>query len=116
EFKSEFESDSIQQIICGTLTTNDAKVDECVRLALELEDPEITINLRKHRSGTSSKYDTFWKTAAQFLAGKAADAVTAVDERRHDTIVHLATAISVNDLLNQIKRECLPEAPISSAQ
>ena len=43
---------------------------------------------------------------SQFLAGKAADAVTAVDERRHDTIVHLATAISANDLLYQIKREC----------
>src|SRR3954449_3683639 len=97
-------------------TTNDAKVNKRIRLALELGDPEITINLREHRSGTSSKYDTFWKTAAQFLAGKAADAVTAVDKRRHDTIVHLATAISVNDLLNQIKRECSPETPIPSAQ
>ncbi|GBC02254.1 hypothetical protein RclHR1_04520007 [Rhizophagus clarus] len=84
-------------------TTNDAKVDERVKLALELGDPDITIDLREHRSGRSSKYDTFWKIAAQFLAGKAADVVTAVDERRHDTVVHLATAISVNDLLNQIK-------------
>src|SRR3954453_12537830 len=90
-------------------TTNVAKVDECVKLALELGDPEITIDFREHKSGGSSKYDTFWKIAAQFLAGKAADAVTAVDERRHDTVVHLATAISVNDLLNQIKRECPPE-------
>ncbi|GES98595.1 hypothetical protein GLOIN_2v1782174 [Rhizophagus clarus] len=97
-------------------TTNDAKVDERVKLALELGDPDITIDLREHRSGRSSKYDTFWKIAAQFLAGKAADVVTAVDERRHDTVVHLATAISVNDLLNQIKRECPPETPIPSAQ
>ena len=97
-------------------TTNDAKVDECVKLTLELGDPDITIDLREHRSGRSSKYDTFWKIAAQFLAGKAADVVTAVDERRHDTVVHLATAISVNDLLNQIKRECPPETPIPSAQ
>ncbi|GBB97525.1 hypothetical protein RclHR1_00300004 [Rhizophagus clarus] len=93
-------------------TTNDAKVDERVKLALELGDPDITIDLHEHRSGRSSKYDTFWKIAAQFLAGKAADVVTAVDERRHDIVVHLATAISVNDLLNQIKRECLLETPI----
>ena len=97
-------------------TTNDAKVDERVKIALELGDPEIIIDLREHRSERSSKYDTFWEIAAQFFAGKAADAVTAVDERRHDTVVHLATAISVNDLLHQIKRECPPETPIPSAQ
>ena len=97
-------------------TTNEAKVNEHVRLALELGDPEITIDLHEHKDKKSSKYDIFWKTAAQFLAGKAADAVTAVDERRHDTIVHLATAISVNDLLHQIERECPSETPIPSAQ
>src|SRR5581483_7136011 len=102
--------------ISAANTINDAKVDERVRLALELGDPEITIDLREHGNGKPSKYDVFWKVAAQFLAGKAADAVTAVDERRHDTIVHLATAISVNDLLHQIKRECSPETPIPSAQ
>src|ERR1051325_9585467 len=95
--------------ISAANTTNDTKVDEYVRLALELGDPKITIDLREHGSGRSRKYNAFWKIAAQFLAGKAADAVTAVDERRHDTIVHLATAISVNDLLHQIKRECSPE-------
>jgi hypothetical protein len=69
---------------------NKAKVDERIRLALELGD--------------------------QFLAGKAADAVTAVDEHRHDTIVQLATVISVNDLLYQIERECPPEILIPSIQ
>jgi hypothetical protein len=97
-------------------TTNEAKVDERVKLALELGDPEIAIDLREHGSGRPSKYDSFWETATQFLAGKAADVVTAVDERRHDTVVHLATAISVNDLLQQIKLECPPETPIPSAQ
>src|SRR5436190_22720757 len=62
--------------ISAAETTNVAKVDERVRLALELGDPEITIDLREHRGGRSSKYDTFWKAATQFLAGKAADAVT----------------------------------------
>src|ERR1700722_1479599 len=87
-------------------TANEAKINERVRIALELGDPEVTIDLREHNNGKPNKYDTFWKIAAQFLEGKAADAVTAVDERRHDTIVHLATAISVNDLLHQIEREC----------
>ena len=97
-------------------TANEAKVDERVKLALELGDPEITIDLREHNNGQPGKYDVFWKIAAQFLEGKAADAVTAVDERRHDTIVHLATAISVNDLLHQIERECPSGTLIPSAQ
>ena len=97
-------------------TVNEAKVDERVKLALELGDPEITIDLREHNNGQPGKYDVFWKIAAQFLEGKAADAVTAVDERRHDTIVHLATAISVNDLLHQIERECPSGTLIPSAQ
>ncbi|CAB4395230.1 unnamed protein product [Rhizophagus irregularis] len=94
----------------------EAKVDERVRLALELEDPEITIDLREHNDGQPGKYNDFWKITAQFLAGKAADTVTAVDECRHDTVVHLATAISVNDLLHKIKHECSPEILIPSAQ
>ena len=36
-------------------TTDEAKVDEHVKLALELGDPEITIDLREHRSGRPSK-------------------------------------------------------------
>ena len=51
-------------------TINDAKVDERVRLALELGDPEIIIDLREHRRERSSKYDTFWKNAANFLQEK----------------------------------------------
>jgi len=111
---------TIYRMLTGDTSTsvnsNEAKVDERVKLALELGDPEIAVDLREHNSGRPGKYDVFWKTAAQFLAGKAADAVTAVDERRHDTIVHLATAISVNDLLHQIECKCPPETPIPSAQ
>ena len=111
---------TIYRMLTGNIsaaeTENEAKVDERVRLALELGDPDITIDLREHSNGRLNKYDIFWRIADQFLAGKAADAVIAVDERRHDTIVHLATAISVNDFLHQIKRECPPETPIPSAQ
>ena len=97
-------------------TANEAKIDERVRIALDLGDPEITIDLREHNNGRPSKYDIFWEIAAQYLEGKAVDTVIAVDKRRHDSIVHLATAISVNDLLHQIKRECSPETLIPSAQ
>ena len=54
---------TIYQMLTGDVsaanTTNDAKVDEHVRLALELGDPEITIDLREHGSERSRKYDVF---------------------------------------------------------
>ncbi|CAB5394997.1 unnamed protein product [Rhizophagus irregularis] len=102
--------------ISAAETANEAKVDARVKLALELGDSEVAIDLREHNDEQLTKYDIFWEVAAQFLAVKAADAVTATDERRHDTIVHLATAISVNDLLTQIERECPPGTLIPSAQ
>ncbi|CAG8612740.1 7401_t:CDS:2, partial [Scutellospora calospora] len=74
-------------------TTDQTKIDERIKIALDLRDPEIAVDLRK-----------------------AADAITAVDERRHDLIMHLATAISVNDLLRQIEKKCLTRTPIPSAQ
>ena len=74
-------------------SANEAKIDKRVRLALELGDSEIVIDLREHNNGRPGKYDIFWKVAVKFLVGKAADAITAVDERRHDMIMHLATAI-----------------------
>ena len=109
---------TIYRMLTGDTSTsvnsNEAKVDERVKLALELGDPEIAVDLHEHNSGRPSKYDDFWKTAAQFLAGRAADTITAMDECRHDTIVHLATAISVNDLLYQIEHKCPSEIPIPS--
>ena len=85
--------------ISAAKTANKAKVDEHVKLALKLEDSDIAINLCKYNDRRPDKYDIFWEIATQFLVEKAADAVTAIDECRHDTIVHLITAILVNDLL-----------------
>ncbi|CAG8523511.1 4076_t:CDS:2, partial [Scutellospora calospora] len=111
---------SIYKMLTGDMSASESLdekiIDTRIRLALDLGDPEISTDLREHNIGRPSKYDAFWKVAAQFLAGKTADAVVAVDERCHDTVVHLATAISVNDLLQQIRCECTPETIIPSAQ
>ena len=41
---------------------------------------------------------------------------TAVDERRHGQWTHLAKAISVNDMLQQVSQRCLSGTPIPSKQ
>ncbi|GES78596.1 uncharacterized protein LOC111112916 isoform X2 [Rhizophagus clarus] len=73
--------------VSATENTFEAKVNERIRLALEFRDSDITVNLREYK-----------------------------DKKSNMTVVHLATAISVNDLLHQIEHECLSETPIPSIQ
>ena len=64
------------------------KIDERLRLALDSEDPDIVIDLRQHNKGTPSKYDQFWQACEQYIQNTVE---TAVDDRRHDRIAHLAS-------------------------
>ncbi|GBB90338.1 hypothetical protein RclHR1_17260004 [Rhizophagus clarus] len=76
----------------------------------------IITDLQHFNEGRISIYDTFWEYAKKFLESTAQDSVIAVDERRHDPIVHLARAISVEDLKNQIAKLCPEGIPIPSVQ
>ena len=77
----------------------EAEVDERMRLLIDMEDPDIVIDLRHHNHGAESKYDVFWAECEQFLNE---DIGLAVDDRRHGEITHLARAISVRDLRDQV--------------
>lgn len=85
-------------------TTNQKEIDKRVRLAFELNDRKIICDLRELNKGRPGKYDEFWALSKDFLEGTAQEAVVAVDERRHNPIVHLVQAISVHDLLNSWSR------------
>ena len=50
--------------VLTVIAANEAKVNKHVRIALELGNSKIIINLREHNSGRSSKYDAFWRIAA----------------------------------------------------
>ncbi|SRR6266542_5147227 len=97
-------------------TANKAKVNEYVKIALDFSNPEIIIDLHEYNNERPSKYDSFWKIATQFLKEKAVDAIIAIDEYRYNLIIHLTTAISINDFLHQIEYKCLFEILISNAQ
>ncbi|RIB29082.1 hypothetical protein C2G38_2156325 [Gigaspora rosea] len=100
-------------------TTSQKEVDERVKLAFELNDPEIISDLRELNEDRLRKYDEFWAAGKKFLEGTAQEAVVAVDERRYDPIVHLAQAISVCDLCDMITKEVKKinlQAPIPSTQ
>jgi len=55
----------------------------------------------------------FWEECAKFLSEEVG---SAVDDRRHGQITHLARAISVHDLVEQVKSHCPPDTLIPSTE
>ena len=92
------------------------KVDERVDIMIELGDPEFISDLRHLNSGLTNKFDTFWNYAQKYFKNTVNETVLAVDERRHDTIQHLAQAISIRDLRQQVTNLCPSDTEIPSEQ
>ena len=64
----------------------------------DLEEPSLIYYLRNHY-GQKTKFDEFWSRAKDFIEE---DVGSAVDDRRHSTVVHMAKAISVRDLREKV--------------
>jgi hypothetical protein len=86
----------------GETLSQDA-LDKRVKQAIEMEDPAIVMDLRHLNTGKESQYDTFWDECSKFLQEVVG---TAVDDRRHTDVTHIATAISVRDFRDQVALRC----------
>ena len=94
----------------GSSSLSEQEVDERLCALFELEEPDLIYDLRAQNSGRpSDRFQIFWQKAKDFLEE---DVGTAVDDRRHLQVVHLAKAISVHDFRQQVKQRCPPEVSI----
>ena len=75
------------------------EVDVTVSTFFDLEEPELGFDLWHLYSGRASMFDMFWAKAKEFLEE---DVGTAINDWRHSEVVHLAKAISVRDLSEQV--------------
>lgn len=80
-------------------TSDQNEIDLRMKQAIEMEDPDIVTDLRHLNTGAKARYDPFWSECSKFLEQ---DVGTAVDDRRHTQVTHIATAISVRDLHDQV--------------
>ena len=87
----------------AAMNVHEEEIDERVKLILELEDPEVVLDLRALNTGRKSQYDVFWCECKKFLEETVG---TPVDDRRHGEVTHLARAISTRDLQEQVKARC----------
>ena len=76
------------------------EVDKRIKQIIDMEGPFVLLDLRALNSGRAVKFNSFWEACAKFLNE---DVGAAVDERWHGEITHLARAISVRDLVEQVK-------------
>ena len=90
---------------------SEAEIDTRVATLFELEEPGLVYDLRDHYSGRQSKFEVFWQKAKEFLEE---DIGTAVDDRRHSMVIHVAKAISVRDLREKVTERCPEDTPIPS--
>lgn len=73
-----------------------------------MEDPDVIADLRSLNTGQQSKYE---HECDNYLNEN-----TAVNDRRHGSITHIATAISIRDLIDQVKGRCPPDILIPSPE
>lgn len=93
-------------------STSQSLVDGRIEQIIDMEDAEVLPDLRVHNSGQVTKFDCFWKECQSFINE---DIGIAVDDRRHGTITHMARAISVRDLVQQVNDRC-PEGTLIPSQ
>ena len=55
-----------------------------------MEDPNVIRDLCSLNTGQSTRYDQFWEECDKYLNEN-----TAINDRRHGTVAHLALALSV---------------------
>ena len=77
--------------------SNQAAIDGRIMEFLLHDDPEIIMDLRELNS-RPRVYDDFFDIAAQLCDSQVDGIETAVDDRRHSIINHLAMALSASDL------------------
>ena len=96
----------------SSLTTAESEIDQRLREALEMEDPNVIVDLRELNRGHSSKFAGFWDKMKAFLYESSA-----VHERRHGETTFLAKSVSIRDLINQnlISQIC-PGEPVPSEE
>ena len=90
-------------------TLSEAEIDERMERVLEMENPDLVVDLRQLSTGKKSKYDAFWDECQKFLQEGIG---AAVDDRRHQVVTHMAAAVSASDLLEQVKKPCPDETHI----
>ena len=71
--------------MCSNLDSSE--IEKRVKLAVDMEDSDVIIDLQHLNSGRKSIYDIFWLECSKFIQECIGQAV---DDRRHQQVTHLS--------------------------
>ena len=91
----------------------EAEVDERMQQLIDMEDPDVVVDLRHLNQGTFPKYNAFWTECAKLVNE---DIGSAVDDQCHGEVTHLAHALSIRDLRDQVKANLPSDGPVPSIE
>ena len=92
----------------ASLTTAEKEIDARLREALEMEDPDLIIDMRGQNKGHSDRFAVLWEKMRVYL-----NESSAVHEHRHGEVTYMAKAISVRDLIQEVAK-MYPGEPLPS--
>ena len=100
---------NVYSYLTGDPSSKASKVSRDVQarlnLMLQSGDTDLVNDLRAFNEGQPEKYDIFWDAIGAFINKYE---LQAVDDRRHGSIAHMGMAMSIHDLITQVKKD-LPE-------
>ena len=85
----------------GARTTAEEEMDQRVSEALMMEDPEIIMDLRQLNTNGKDSFGVFWDKCSEYLSACT-------------SVTFMAKAISVRDLIEEVKKLCPTNIPIPS--
>ena len=104
---------SIYRELSGDNTNAEKLVDERIKFLLSSDDPDLVWDLRSLNEGQKGKYDLFWEECERFIEELAR---AAADERRHNNVTHLTTAMAAKDLHKFVSSRLPEDAPMPSVK
>ena len=87
---------------------DEAELQKRVNLLVDMDDVDVIVDLCHLNAGCKSMYETFWKECAKFIQESISQAV---DDCRHQSVTHFATAMLVPNLISQVSKTCPEGTP-----
>ena len=90
----------------------EASINKRVEMLLQFGDPDIVVDFRDQNPGRPPKYQKFWDETNTYIHNVAE--LASVQERRHESISYMASALSVRALRDNVAKRLPEGSPVPS--
>ena len=107
----------VYSYLTGDPSSQPSKIIKDVQARLDLilqsGDTDLVYDLRAVNEGQPEKHEKFWDAVGAFIKRYE---LQAVDDHRHGSISHMGMAMSIQDLITQVKKDLPDDAMVPSTE